>query len=149
MACCLHQSDHHIRVCILHHQIAALGYVSCTNQISALGYASTNQSIVPHANHVMKLGYGNLFGQNWPNIDVHQEWHINKELWANLLSVMAHILHDDFVPMICRARKVVKEVLYYLKVKICVVYSFLKGNAHTISQACRMKLSPWCLFWKG
>ena len=54
---------------------SALGYVSHTNQITAMRYACTNQSvsIVPHANHIIKLGYCHMLQWNQTNIDKHQE----------------------------------------------------------------------------
>ena len=75
-----YQLDHNIEVCL-----------------DLSGY----QSIIPHANLVMKLGYHDILRWNHPTL-THINNEIDKELWADVPSVMVHVLREDFVAMICQ-----------------------------------------------
>lgn len=88
----LHQLDH----CIMVH-ISYWSDHSIEVCLDLLGY----QSIIPHANLVMELGYQEMLWWNHSPV-THINNDINKELCAYVLSVMIHVLHEDFFAMICQ-----------------------------------------------
>lgn len=111
MVCISYQSDHNIEVCL-----------------DLLGY----QSIIPHANLVMKLG--TMICCN----GITQHWHTSTMKLIKNCGLMYPVWwFVSFVRTLLlwpvRGRKVMRESFYHLEAKLCFVYSSFTYKPHTVS----------------